>query len=601
MLRFLHIPIISLLALTATSSATPDCKTSPGDLTWPSTEDWNTLNQTIHGSLIKTAPAGSSCYLGNPFSSSENCTTVKNHWSYAAYHAARPESVDYSIYANNSCLPPGVDGYSKDKGCSIGGLPQYIVNATSEQQVATAMKWASKLNIRIVVKGTGHDLGGRSTGAYSLSIWTHNFNNVERRSTWRVPGSNATEDVVICGSGNNWGSVYTAVHKMNRTVVGGEDATVGLGGLIQNGGHGLLSSHYGLASDQVYQVTVVTTEGRLCVANDMQNQDLFWAVRGAGGGQYGVVTEFVLKTHPVPANVVSGGLTFYPALNSNASGEASWNAMAEAAAQIPDLMDNGITGTVTALTKKKATSLLGLKEVLPGVSAMLSFTGFNMTTKSMNFTLSQLASRLNVGNVNITLQLPSSKDYWETTKPDPLSSASCGSVSIMTSHLLGRRELSDIAKAKLVAYLQDIMASQDPTAGSMLLFGLQAGKGTASTPEERRGSTLPAWRTAYAHTMAYGASVDATGDPNQSMRDVASWLDSTCEPVWKKWAPESGSYMNEGNPFASNWKHDFYGENYNRLLEIKHKYDPTGSLFVWSGVGSDEWSHDLHSGLLCRV
>jgi hypothetical protein len=161
MLRSLHITIASLLAWTTTLYAAPDCKTSPGDVTWPSLEEWSVFNQTVHGSLIKTTPAGSSCYPGNPFGSPENCTNVKDHWSYAAYHAAWPESVDYSIYANNSCLPPGVDGYSKDKGCSIGGLPQYIVNATNEQQVAVAMKWASQRNIRVVVKGTGHDLSGR--------------------------------------------------------------------------------------------------------------------------------------------------------------------------------------------------------------------------------------------------------------------------------------------------------------------------------------------------------------------------------------------------------------------------------------------------------
>jgi FAD/FMN-containing dehydrogenase len=388
---------------------------------------------------------------------------------------------------------------------------------------------------------------------------------------------------------------------MNRTVVGGEDATVGLGGLIQNGGHGLLSSHYGLASDQVYQATVITTEGRRFIANDVQNQDLFWAIRGAGGGQYGVVTEFVLKTHPVPTNVVTGGLTFYPAHDSNASGQASWNAMAEAAAQIPNIMDNGLTGTVIALTKKTAMSYLGLKEELPGVSAIVSLTGFNMTTQTMNATLNRLAAQISGENVNITLQSPSSQGYWASTKPDPLSSASCGAVSLMTSHLLGKRELSDIAKERLVTYLQDIMVAQVPTAGSMLLFGLQAGKGTASVAKERRGSTLPAWRTAYAHAMSYGASVNATGDPSQSLKAGADWLEATKEPVWREWAPESGSYMNEGNAFTSNWKHDFYGENYDRLLEIKHKYDPTGSLFVWSGVGSDEWSHDLNSGLLCRA
>ena len=77
------------------------------------------------------------------------------------YHAQWPESVDYSIWANNSCVPPGQDGYTKDKGCNVGGMPQYIVNATSEAQIATAMKWATQKNIRIVVKSTGHDLSGR--------------------------------------------------------------------------------------------------------------------------------------------------------------------------------------------------------------------------------------------------------------------------------------------------------------------------------------------------------------------------------------------------------------------------------------------------------
>lgn len=150
--------------------------------------------------------------------------------------------------------------------------------------------------------------------------------------------------MLICGSGNTWASAYTAVHNVGRAVVGGEDSTVGLGGLIQNGGHGHLSSHYGLASDSVYQVSVVTVSGHRLVANNAQNQDLFWAIRGGGGGQYGVVTEFVLKTHPVPQNVVTGGLVFRPSQNSAAAESASWHALAEAASLIPDVMDSGPHG-----------------------------------------------------------------------------------------------------------------------------------------------------------------------------------------------------------------------------------------------------------------
>lgn len=154
--------LTSLAFLAVTSvGAVSNCKSSPQDSTWPAPEEWKSLNDSINGSLIKTAPAASSCYPGNPFGSTQNCTDVTDHWSYAAYHAAWPESVDYSIFTNHSCLPPSTDGYVKARGCSIGALPQYIVNATTEDQIATAMKWASSRNIRIVVKGTGHDMNGR--------------------------------------------------------------------------------------------------------------------------------------------------------------------------------------------------------------------------------------------------------------------------------------------------------------------------------------------------------------------------------------------------------------------------------------------------------
>ena len=138
-----------------------NCKPSPYDTTWPSPEEWFALNKSIEGILLRTTPVASSCYPGNPFNSPYNCSSVKKHWSFAAYHSTWPESTDYSIYNNNSCVPPGEDGYSKDKGCSIGGLPQYIVNATTEDQVSTAMAWAYRKGIRMVIKSTGHDLGGR--------------------------------------------------------------------------------------------------------------------------------------------------------------------------------------------------------------------------------------------------------------------------------------------------------------------------------------------------------------------------------------------------------------------------------------------------------
>lgn len=161
MVCFFYKAVISYLLHAVAASAIQDCKTSPRDLNWPSTDEWHALNHTLQGTLLRTSPAASSCYPDNPFQSPTNCTDVENHWTYASYHAAWPESIDYPIYTNNSCLPPSAIGYTKSRGCTIGGLPQYIVNATTEMQVATAMRWASQRNIRIIVKGTGHDLNGR--------------------------------------------------------------------------------------------------------------------------------------------------------------------------------------------------------------------------------------------------------------------------------------------------------------------------------------------------------------------------------------------------------------------------------------------------------
>ncbi|KAL4946938.1 hypothetical protein BDW69DRAFT_190708, partial [Aspergillus filifer] len=438
-----------------------------------------------------------------------------------------------------------------------------------------------------------------STGANAISIWTHNLKLFTHNPIWRIPGTNKTADVAILGSGNNWGSAYTAVHKVNRTLVGGEDASVGLGGLISNGGHGLLSSTHGLASDNVYQVTVVTPNGDVLVANDVQNSDIFWAVRGAGGGQFGVVTEFVIATHPVPMNVVAGGLTVYAAAASGAN--ASWDALVETASLVPDIMDNGLTGQIMALTGTSA-SRFGLSNV-SGVATSISLTGFNMTTAAMNATINKLTSKIQAvthDRVKIILTAPSSSTYWESTKPDPMASQSSGASSLISSRLLGRRELSDLPHAERLKYLQGILAPATAGGGSMALFGLQGGPGTAATPEVRQGSAHPSWRRTYAHFMTYGAPVNSTADASTALATGIQWYEDNTEAIWREWAPNMGSYANEGNVFSSTWKEDFYGENYEQLLEIKEKYDPNGSLFTWGGVGSDDWEYDLHDGLLCQ-
>ncbi|KAK2468845.1 hypothetical protein H9L39_18363 [Fusarium oxysporum f. sp. albedinis] len=238
-------PLAAASTLCATGTAELICKNHPSSADWPSTGEWDALNQTVSCVLIRSTPAAS-CYNDSDFSSVVSCENVTDNWLLSEFHAVQSESIGYSYWANNSCVPPNDHGYRSGQTCEIG---------------ATAMKWASSRNIRIVIKGKGHDLNGRSSGAYSLSIWTHRLRDMSFKSDWRHPSKNTTEHVVVAGSGNNWGDVLQAAYSVGRTVV--------------------------------LQATVVTTDGHILVANAAQNQDLLWAIRGGGPGLYGAVVENV--------------------------------------------------------------------------------------------------------------------------------------------------------------------------------------------------------------------------------------------------------------------------------------------------------------------
>ncbi|EFY91870.1 isoamyl alcohol oxidase, putative [Metarhizium acridum CQMa 102] len=588
----------SLLFILPTAVALRTCKLTPSDRDWPSLQEWAALNSSIGGALLQTHPAASSCYRGNPLHSSVACKTVEANWTESAFHASLPESITSPLYANDSCLPPSATVYNATAGCALGGYPAYVVNATSDVQIAAAARWASHKNIRIVIKGTGHDLNGRSSGAHALSIWTRHLKHVQLLTNWRIPGSNETDAVLVAGSGLNYGEAVLAALDGGRVIVSGNDATVGLGGHIQGGGHGPLSSTHGLAADNIYQARVVTTQGDILTADATQNQDLLWAIRGGGAGQYGIVTEYVLKTHPAPATVVCPALSLSPADNTSAAYEASWKAFAVLLQDLPDLMDSGLAGSMIIQGDPKL-----------GVSVSQGFYAYNMTASAAIALIKPTVKRMQAvaGSsthapsvaISTTASYSSYRAFFEGLMAGGSSTA--GAMSMISSHLLGRAELSDLDSDRLVAYAKRFLNGTGEAKSKLAVIGLQGGPGPANVDPNMRGALLPAWRSTYIHAMSYSATFDTTLTPKKMLSKTAAQLSNTTEKLWREWAPNTGAYMNEGNPFTPYFKKDFYGASYDRLLEIKKKYDPTESLFVLSGVGSDHWDYDLMTGSLCRV
>jgi hypothetical protein len=416
--------------------------------------------------------------------------------------------------------------------------------------------------------------------------------------------------VFVVGSGQQWGNVLKFATSQGRVVTTGQDPSVGLGGYIQGGGHGPLSRTYGLASNQVLQMTVATATGEVLVANSVQNQDLFWALRGGGPGQYGVVTEYVIKHYSTPHNVVLGSLQIQPRVGTNASHEASWETIAAYLGRLPDLMDAKLAGAATVATGTTAAGFfpdLAAQQPFNGIALNQVFWAFNTTSDEVEALVQPVITELNPGNsTNSSVAISFSTSTFDnyTSFYSSISGDNvAGSEGISSSRLLGRDELVSTPHSDIVRYLKIAMASQNVTQGTFATIGLQGGPGVYNTPEERWGALHPGWRAAYLHFISVGATVDsiAAGSPKQALDNAAQWYEETREPMWREWPPQSGAYMNEANPFNKNFAKDYYGEGYEKLRTIKAKYDPGESLFVLTGVGSDGWNYDLDTGKLCRI
>ena len=147
---------------------------------------------------------------------------------------------------------------------------------------------------------------GKSTGAGSLSIWTHHLKDVEFID---FNSPDYTGPAAKIGAGIQVAEAYAAADKQGVVFVGGDCATVGAaGGYTQGGGHSALSSKFGLAADQTLEWEVIDGNGNFLTASRTQNSDLYWALSGGGGGTYGVVWSLTVKTHlefPVTGVVLS--------------------------------------------------------------------------------------------------------------------------------------------------------------------------------------------------------------------------------------------------------------------------------------------------------
>jgi len=172
-----------------------------------------------------------------------------------------------------------------------------------EADVALAIKYAKANALPIAIRGGGHNPAGASSIEGGLVIDLSRYINAVR--------VDAAKQLAYVGGGSLWETVDKEAIKHGLATVGGTVNHTGVGGLILGGGYGWLSPQHGLAIDNIAQATVVTADGSTITANENENNDLFFGIRG-GGCNFGVVTEFVLKLHPQRRTIYAGQLIFPP-------------------------------------------------------------------------------------------------------------------------------------------------------------------------------------------------------------------------------------------------------------------------------------------------
>ena len=208
-----------------------------------------------------------------------------------------------AFFANQSCDP----FLPKDAPCTVGSYIQYAVNASGASDYRKTIEFTKKHNIRLVIRNTGHDYLGKSSGPGAVGIWTHNLKEL---AILDYKSKHYTGKAIKVAAGVQAGEALQAAHAQGLVVVTGNCATIGIaGGFSQGGGHSPLSSKFGLGADQVLEWEVVTGTGELVIASQTENSDLYWALSGGGGGTFGVVLSMTSKLYPdIPT--VGANLTF---------------------------------------------------------------------------------------------------------------------------------------------------------------------------------------------------------------------------------------------------------------------------------------------------
>ncbi|NUS10467.1 MAG: FAD-binding oxidoreductase [Streptomyces sp.] len=414
-----------------------------------------------------------------------------------------------------------------------GLRPAAVAYVTGTDDVRRCLDFARRTGTTPTVRSGGHSYAGFSSGDGRLVI------DVSRLKSIRLDG-----DEAAVAAGAKLIDVYDTLGRQGRTIPAGSCPSVGVSGLALGGGHGVMSRSMGLTCDNLIGATLVTADGTVHEVSEEHEPDILWALRGAGCGNFGVVTSLRFTTHPAP-QVVTGYLTW--PWSRAADVVAAWQGWG------PDLPDH-------------IWSALHL-DCAPGGSPTVSVP---MLSSGSRADLAAAADRLasDVGSPATSVSLHP-HGYVEAM----FSYAGCGGWSAASCHLAPagrlRREtytarsdfydagLSAAGVSALLAQVQRLANARGGGAGSIALTALGGAV-------NRVAPTATAFSHRRSRFLAQYLASDALS--------TTGWLDTTHDAMRRH--ASGAAYQNYTDPALKDWRTAYYGPNAARLTALKHTLDP---------------------------
>lgn len=586
----------------------------PTDPRWPTSRDWEALKKQVDGNLIPV---------------SFPIDIVKSAPNSAAARQLRTEIENPYFIADQPGLTETlgwVDAWHSQPSV-------YAVVARSARDIAAAVNFARDNNLRLVVKGRGHSYVGTSNAPDSLLIWTRYMTDVEVHASFVPQGCNgkiAPQPAVTMGAGAFWLRAYEAVTTEHRRYVqGGGCLSVGVAGLILGGGFGSFSKRYGTAAGSLLEAEVITADGRTLIVNACTHPDLFWALKGGGGGTFAAVSKLTVRTHDLPEYF---GVTNFKV---KAPSDDAYQALIREFVRFYSAhLFNERWGEQAHVRSDNVLAINMLSQGLNNEQLQAIWQPFLdwVTSSPLGFSM---PGRIVNGSLPARrmwdadwlaehwpqIVYPVDGDLIHAVLDDIL-------VRVMPEPMFHRDERPggnrsnfwwDADAGQVAWYIwgydslwmpESLLASDSQRRLADALFAasrhawveMHFNKGLAGAPPEviaaaRDTATNPAVLNAFALAIvSSGQGPSYPGiqghAPEVAQGRTAAKGIERCMEQLRAVAGPGGSYLNETNYFKKGWQQAFWGDNYARLAKVKRQYDPDGLFFAHHGVGSEEWSSD---------